>query len=80
MKKIIKPCQHEVVEYSDDFTGKTFDGYPPVNITLDCVYGSGHDGSMYQFHCDDIFLEKLLNFLDENLDTGNVQDRDAMDE
>ena len=72
MKKIIKPKQHEESNYIDDFTGKNLGESAPVEITVKCGYGSSHDMEMYEFHCDDEFLEKLLKFFDENLHSGNI--------
>ena len=76
MKKIIKPAQPEECEYIDDFSGKPFEPHisPPVEITVECGYGSNHDGDTYRFHCDDAFLEKLLDFLQKNINAGAIED------
>jgi hypothetical protein len=67
MKKILKPLEPEEAIYYSDFSGKIFQNFIPVTLNIECGYGSKFDGASAEFHLSDKGLEKLLEFLKENL-------------
>ena len=67
MKKVLKPAEPEEAIYYSDFSGKIFQDFIPVTLTIECSYGSKYDESKVEFHLSDKGLEKVLEFLKENL-------------
>ncbi len=67
MKKVLQPKQHEEAVYYSDFSGKLFTDFAPVTVKIECGYGSKYDESDLELHLSDSGLEKLLEFLKENL-------------
>jgi hypothetical protein len=67
MKKVLKPLEPEEAIYYSDFSGKIFQDFIPVTLTIECGYGSEYDGAKAEFHLSDKGLGKLLEFLKENL-------------
>jgi hypothetical protein len=67
MKKVLKPEQPEEAIYYSDFSGKLFKDFVPVTLTIECGYGSQYDEAKAEFHLSDKGLEKLLEFLKQNL-------------
>lgn len=67
MKKVLKPQEPEEAIYYSDFSGKIFQDFIPVTVTIECNYGSKYDESKLELHLSDSGLEKLLEFLKENL-------------
>ena len=67
MKKVLKPVEPEEAIYYSDFSGKIFQDFIPVTLTIECGYGSKYDEAKAEFHLSDKGLEKLLEFLKENL-------------
>jgi len=67
MKKVLKPVEPEEAIYYSDFSGKIFQDFIPVTLTIECGYGSQYDEAKAEFHLSDKGLEKLLEFLKENL-------------
>lgn len=78
MKKIIKPVQREEIKYIEDFSHEEFPyNVVPVEITIDCGYGSNHDPATYKFHLNGENGEKILQFIinnciDKNLDSHEI--------
>jgi hypothetical protein len=68
MKKIIKPAEREEAVYYSDFSGKNLGKYAaPVELKISCGYESKYDGTDIALHLDDKDLEKIINFLKENI-------------
>lgn len=67
MKKILKPAEREEAIYYSDFSGKLFPSTVPVTVKIECGYGSEYDGADVELHLSDTGLEKLLEFVRENL-------------
>lgn len=67
MKKVLKPQEPEEAIYYSDFSGKIFQDFIPVTLTIECGYGSKYDEAKAEFHLSDKGLEKVLEFLKENL-------------
>jgi len=67
MKKVIKPQEPEEAVYYSDFSGRVYQEFVPVTLKIECDYGSKYDGARAEFHLSDKGLEKVLEFLKENL-------------
>jgi hypothetical protein len=69
MKKIIEPQQEETAVYYSDFSGKILNNVfgPPAILEINFNYGSKNDGEKITLHLDDDDIDKILKFLNENL-------------
>lgn len=70
MKIITQPATPEKSYIVSDFNRaeKSF-----TTIEIDSGYGSELDGCIYRFDSDDVFTKKLLDFIKENLHTGDLE-------
>jgi uncharacterized protein YwgA len=67
MKKVLKPSEPEDAIYYSDFSGRLFEQFVPVTVTIECNYGSKYDGSKIELHLSDKGLDNLLIYLKDRL-------------
>ena len=73
MKKILKPLSEEECIFYSDFQGKVLD-FVPVNIKIECGYGSTMDGMFTELHLTDEEAKKVLQFIKSNLTEESKRD------
>lgn len=68
MKKIIREAVREESVFLDDFNGRE----AATEVTIDSWYGSKRDSIKYIFHFNDESLDKLMQFIKDNLPAGDL--------
>lgn len=69
MKHVIQEKVAEQANYQSDFSGVEFEPQfnPPVELNIQCNYGSDYDGANLTFHLNDSELEEVLDFIKTRL-------------
>jgi len=68
MKTVITPATPEKAEYYSDFSGEPFEqGFPAVEVSIRCHYGSRRDGASVQLDLSDREADELLSWISKRL-------------